>query len=87
MNSPLYIPDLCFSPLMSVPKEETKRRVIVDFSFPPGKSVNDGISRTTYLDFDVEFKDLFNSSRDDDSTTVIAELLSKLKTLGKADIN
>lgn len=49
------IPNLCFSPLMSVPKEETKRRVIVDFSFPPGRSVNDGISKTTYLDFDVEF--------------------------------
>ena len=29
------IPGLCFSPLMTVPKEETKRRVIVDFSFPP----------------------------------------------------
>ena len=29
------IPDLCFSPLMSVPKEEVKRRVIVDFPFLP----------------------------------------------------
>ena len=37
------IPGLCFSPLMSVPKEETERRVVVDFSFPPGSSVNDGI--------------------------------------------
>ena len=27
------IADLCFSPLMSVPKEETSRRVIMDFSF------------------------------------------------------
>ena len=30
------IQDLCFSSLMTVPKEETDRRVIVDFSFPPG---------------------------------------------------
>ena len=44
------IAGLCYSPLMSVPKEETKRRVIVDFSFPPGSSVNDGISSSTYLD-------------------------------------
>ena len=49
------IPDLCFSPLMSVPKEETKRRIIVDFSFPPGKSINDGIPKATYLDFEAEF--------------------------------
>ena len=46
---------LCFSPLMSVPKEVTKRRVIVDFSFPPGKSINDGIPSSTYLDFEVKF--------------------------------
>ena len=32
------IPDLCFSPLMFVPKEGAKLRVIVDFSFPPGQS-------------------------------------------------
>ena len=49
------IPDLCFSPLMPVPKECSKRRVIVDFSFPPGKAINDGIPRSTYLDFEVEF--------------------------------
>ena len=47
--------DLRFSPLMTVPKEVTKRRVIVDFSFPPGAAINDGISRVTYLDFSVEF--------------------------------
>ena len=40
---------------MSVPKEETKRRIIVDFFFPPGKSVNDGIPKDAYLDFEVEF--------------------------------
>ena len=49
------IPELCFSPLMTVPKEVSKRRVIVDFSFPPGKAINDGIPRTTYLEFEVKF--------------------------------
>ena len=49
------IPDLCFSPLMSVPKEETKCRVIVDFSFPPGRSINDGIPRSAYLEFAADF--------------------------------
>ena len=48
-------PGLCFSPLMTVPKEDKKRRIIVDFSFPPGKSVNDGISKVNYLEFVVEF--------------------------------
>ena len=46
---------LCFSPLMSVPKEGAKRRVIVDFSFPPGQAINDGISKATYLEFEVDF--------------------------------
>ena len=36
------IKDLCFSPIMTVP-------------FPPGKAVNDGISRSTYLEFEVKF--------------------------------
>ena len=49
------ISNLCFSPLMSVPKEEKQRRVIVDFSFPPGKAINDGIPKSTYLDLNVEF--------------------------------
>ena len=49
------IQDLCFSPLMSVPKEDDRRRVIVDFSFPPGRAINDGISKSTYLDFEVDF--------------------------------
>ena len=40
---------------MSVPKEETKRRIVVDFSFPPGKAINDGIPKATYLEFYVEF--------------------------------
>ena len=49
------IPNLCYSPLMSVPKEEYKRRVIVDFSFPPGRAINDGIPRDTYLDHNIQF--------------------------------
>ena len=49
------IQDLCFSPLMTVPKEGTDRRVIVDFSFPPGKAINDGIPKSTYLDFEAKF--------------------------------
>ena len=53
MESP--IDKLCFSPLMTVPKEGNKRRVIVNFSFPPGKAINDGISKSSYLDFEVNF--------------------------------
>ena len=50
-----HLPGLCYSPLMSVPKDVTKRRVIVDFSFPAGKAINDGISKFTYLEFEVKF--------------------------------
>ena len=49
------ISELCYSPLMSVPKEDTNRRVIVDFSYPAGRSVNDGISKVSYLDLQIEF--------------------------------
>ena len=49
------VSDLCFSPVMSVPKDNSKCRVVVDFSFPPGKSINDGISTNMYLDFAIEF--------------------------------
>ena len=49
------IPDLCFSPMMSVPKEDSKRRVVVDFSFPPGRAINDGISKSTYLEEEISF--------------------------------
>ena len=40
---------------MTVPKEVSKRRVIVDFSFPAGSSINDGIPVSTYLDRSTEF--------------------------------
>ena len=65
------IPDLCFSPVMSVPKEAAKRRVIIDFSFPPGKSVNDGIPRSSYLDFEAEF-----------SLPTVSSMVSRLNDLG-----
>ena len=65
------IRDLCFSPLMSVPKDNSKRRVVVDFSFPPGKSINDGISASSYLDFAVEF-----------SLPSVASMVERLNELG-----
>ena len=52
-QSPIH--NLSYSPLMSVPKEDSKRRVIVDFSFPSGRSVNDGIPKATYLELAAEF--------------------------------
>ena len=38
------------SPLQTVPKDGSKRRVVLDLSFPPGASVNDGIPKDCYLD-------------------------------------
>ena len=39
------------SPLNSVSKKDTpERRVILDFSFPKGRDINDHISKTEYLD-------------------------------------
>ena len=66
------IASICFSPLMSVPKEETKLRVIVDFSFPPGSSVNDGIPQNSYLDCGTEF-----------NLPTIQSMVSRLNELGK----
>ena len=40
---------------MSLPKEEVTCRVIVDFPFPSGKAINDGIPREKYLDFEIKF--------------------------------
>ena len=71
---PFAIPpvdNLCFSPLMSVPKEGGKRRVVVDFSFPPGKSINDGIPKTSYLDSQIEF-----------SLPSVAAMVERLNNLG-----
>ena len=45
------LPVCHFSPLMTKPKKDSIfRRVIIDLSWPKGQSVNDGISRTDYID-------------------------------------
>ena len=45
------------SPLMTRPKKNSgKRRVIMDFSFPHGHSVNDGIARERYLGEDYKLR-------------------------------
>ena len=44
LSTPLHI-----SPLNTVPKDDTERRIITDLSWPIGSSVNDHISKTTYL--------------------------------------
>lgn len=38
------------SPLQTVPKDDCKRRVVLDLSFPAGTSVNDGIPKDSFLD-------------------------------------
>ncbi|VDH93586.1 Hypothetical predicted protein [Mytilus galloprovincialis] len=46
---------LVISPLNSVPKANSEeRRVIMDLSFPKGKSVNDGIDKNVYLGKHIE---------------------------------
>ena len=50
--------DIATSPLNSVPKvDSSERRIILDLSWPPGTSVNDGISSHSYLgqDFDLYY--------------------------------
>ena len=45
------------SPIMSRPKKDSShRRIIVDLSWPPGASVNDGIPKDTYLGDPVFFR-------------------------------
>ena len=44
---------LAVSPLNTVEKDETSRRVIVDLSWPEGTSVNSGIDKDVYLGDDV----------------------------------
>ena len=66
------IQDLCFSPLMTVPKEESKRRVVMDFSYPPGRAVNDGIPKDTYLDQTISF-----------TLPSVRSMVDRLNTLGR----
>ena len=57
---------------MSVPKEVSQRRVIVDFSFPPGSSVNDGISQSIYLNCNIKF-----------SLPSVQSMVLRINTLGR----
>ena len=48
-NNPFTVP-IVTSPLQSVAKRDSsERRIVVDLSFPPGSSINDGIPREFYL--------------------------------------
>lgn len=51
---------LSISPLHTVPKDKkavaNSRRVVLDLSFPPNQSVNDGIPRNAYLDEDLHLQ-------------------------------
>ena len=49
------IPELCFSPIMTVPKDHHDRRLVVDFSFPPGQAINEGIPKDRYLNIFILF--------------------------------
>ena len=52
-----YIPfteHVAISPLSTTPKKDSEdRRIILDLSYPPGRSVNDGIIKNNYLGFTV----------------------------------
>ena len=51
---PPFIGRMVISPLSTRPKKEsTKRRIIMDLSFPIGCSVNDGIDKNTYYGRDI----------------------------------
>lgn len=47
-RNPLPTP-LQTSPLQTVPKDESARRVVLDLSFPPGASVNNEIPKDSFL--------------------------------------
>ena len=50
-TNPLHKPLVC-SPPQTIPKRgSSKRRVVLDLSFPPTFSVNSGIPMNTYLNF------------------------------------
>ena len=55
--NPFVLSALVLSPLNSVPKNTPgERRVILDLSFPPENSINNGISKDTYLGQPVNLK-------------------------------
>jgi hypothetical protein len=49
-----FVSDIVLSPLNSVPKGLSDRRIILDLSWPHGLSVNDGIPRGQFLGADFE---------------------------------
>lgn len=77
-----FIPWVRYSPLMTRPKRDTsKRRIIVDLSYPQGKAVNDGIDNHNHLGCDITY-----------SLPTIADLVTRLQLqrkgayLWKADL-
>lgn len=61
------------SPIMTRPKKDTsERRVIVDFSYPMGLSVNDGINNLAYFGRDISY-----------TLPSIGDLITKLQMEGK----
>lgn len=68
-----FSPWFRISPLMTRPKKgSSKRRVIVDLSYPDGLAVNTGINIQDYLGRDISY-----------SLPTVADLVSKLKMEGK----
>ena len=56
LSNPFPVP-MMVSPINTVPKDDpSERRVIVDLSWPPGRSVNFGISKDFYLDNLIDMK-------------------------------
>ena len=64
--------DACYSPLNSVPKRGNQRRLILDMSYPPGNSINDGIEKDVYLDIQKKLE-----------LPSIDKLVQRIKQLGK----
>ena len=47
----------CYSPLNTRSKKDSdERRIILDLSYLPGNSINDGIDKNKYLDSDIELR-------------------------------
>ena len=52
-----FTEEACYSPLNTRAKKDcNERRIILDLSYPPGNSINDGIDKTKYLESDIELR-------------------------------
>lgn len=72
-SEPPFSPWFRISPLMTRPKKgSSKRRVIVDLSYPDGSAVNSGINIQEYLGRDISY-----------SLPTVADLVSKLQLEGE----